>query len=56
MKEISYNPWEILKYEKELLDIEIKYNDPSYVKDFLEENERKIFEKQFNKVKSRVGS
>ncbi|GEM_PF-1805006 len=55
MKEISSNPWEILKHEKELLDIEIKYNDPSYVKDFLEENERKIFERQFNRVKSRVG-
>jgi hypothetical protein len=55
MKDISYNPSEILKHEKELLDIEIKYNNPSYVKDFLEEYERKIFERQFNKVKSRIG-
>jgi len=39
----------ILKYEKELLDVDIKYNDSSYVKDFLEENESKIFEKQYKK-------
>jgi len=55
MKRISSNPWEILKYEKELMDVDVKYNDSSYVKDFLEEYERKIFERQFNKVKSRIG-
>jgi hypothetical protein len=48
-REISRHPFEILKYEKELLDVDIKYNDSSYVKDFLEENESKIFEKQYKK-------
>jgi Txe/YoeB family toxin of Txe-Axe toxin-antitoxin module len=54
VKEMSANPWEILKYEKELMDIQIDYNDPSYVKDFLEENERKIFKKHFEKVEKRL--
>jgi len=55
MKEISSNPSEILKHEKELLEIDIDYNDSSYVKDFLEENEKKIFEKQYGKVAKRLG-
>jgi hypothetical protein len=55
VKKISSNPSEILKHEKELLDIKIKYNDPSYIKDYLEEKERKIFAKQFNEVRRKIG-
>lgn len=55
IENISKNPSEILKHENELLDVEIKYNDSSFVKDFLEENERKIYKGQFEKVAKRLG-
>jgi hypothetical protein len=56
IRKISANPSEILEHEKELLDIEVKPNDPSYVKDFLAENEEKIFTRQFNKVRMKIGA
>jgi hypothetical protein len=54
LDKISQNPSEILRYENELSNIEVKYNDPSFIKDFLEEYEKKIFEEQFKKVEGRI--
>jgi len=54
-KEISKDYENILKYEKELMDVKIKFNDPTFVKDFIEEYERKIYRDEFKECSRRLG-